>query len=146
MTKKKHLRQDISDSPEDQSKLKPDETLFDLPELKDIPGAERFGKNNAQIPGDATISSADEEGEGLLDDKNELDDSNISPLEKRLLSEPFDPSYDRDLPIESISLDETDDEGELLQETGQKRDLFGKDLDDELLREEDEESEGESQQ
>ena len=75
-----------------------------------------------------------------------LEDSDVTLLEKKLLSESFDPSYDTDLPIHSLSLDEKDNEGEILEEAGQDKDLFGEDLDDELVKEEDEETEGEDQQ
>jgi hypothetical protein len=146
MKNKKHIKEDISDSPEDENKLKPEETLFDLPELKDIPGAKRSGKSAGQMPGDITISSADEEAVDLLNGRTNPDDSNISPLEKKLLSESFDPSYDTDLPIDSLSLDNRDEDGEQLEEGSLDKDLFGKDLDNDLTREEDEESEGESQQ
>jgi hypothetical protein len=145
MKNKKYLHADISDSPEDQKKLKPDEAILDLPELKDIPGAGRSGKNDSQLPGDTTISSADEEGDELLEE-NDMEDENVSPLEKKLLNESFDPPYDTDLPLNSISLDDKDMEGELLEEEGTEKDLFGKDLDDQLIKEEDEESEGEGQQ
>ncbi len=146
MIKKKLLDQDITDSPKDQEKLKPDEALLDLPELKDIPGASRLGKNAARLPGDTTISSSDEEGDELFEDYEEFDDGNLSPIEKKLLSESFDPAYDTDLPVKTISLDDKDNEGELLEEEGPEQDLFGKDLDDDLVQEEDEESEGERQQ
>ena len=146
MTNKKILHEDIQDSPEDQERLKPDEAIMDLPEIKDIPGASRSGKNSSLLPGDTTISSADEEADDLLEDNDDLDDTNVSPLEKKLLRDSFDPSYDTDLPVGSISLDEKDNEGESLEEAGQEKDLFGKDLDDTLIEEEDEESEGENQQ
>jgi hypothetical protein len=146
MTNKKYLNEDITDSQEDQEKLKPDQAIFDLPELKDIPGANRSGKNADQLPGDITISSSDEEGDELLEENDGLDETNVSRLEKKLLRESFNPSYDQDLPVASLSLDDRDNDGDLLEETAQAKDLFGKDLDDELVREEDEESEGESQQ
>jgi hypothetical protein len=146
MTNKKYLHEDISDSPEDREKLKPDEGILNLPELKDIPGASRSGKNASDLPGDSTISSADEEADELFDDDEETDDGSVSPTEKKLLSESFDPAYDEDLPVGSLSLDEKDSEGELLEEGSQDKDLFGKDLDDDLIEEEDEETEGESQQ
>ena len=150
MTNKKYLHDDITDSPEDQEKLRPDQASLNLPEIKDIPGAGRSGKSASNLPGDTTISSADEEGDDLLGDDdldgdNENDD-NVNPLEKKLLRNSFDPSYDTDLPINSLSLDEKDNEGESLEEKGQAKDLFGKDLDDELIEEEDEESEGENPQ
>jgi hypothetical protein len=152
MTNKKYLHEDITDSAEDEEKLKPDHAVMDLPEIKDIPGASRSGKNALLFQGDITISSADEEGDDLLEDselpnENEgLDDGNVSPIEKKLLKDSFDPSYDSNLPVDSISLDDKDNESESLEEAGQAKDLFGNDLDDNLIEEEDEESEGENQQ
>jgi hypothetical protein len=146
MTNKEYLHSDITDSPEDQEKLKGDQGILDLPEIKDIPGARRSGKNANLLPGDSTISSADEEGDELLEDNDTMEDSDVTPLEKKLLAESFDPSYDTDLPIHSLSLDGKDNEGETLEEAGQDKDLFGQDLDDELVKEEDEETEGEGQQ
>jgi hypothetical protein len=146
MTNKKYLREDISDSPEDQAKLKGDEATLDLPELKDIPGAGRSGKNDSLLPRDTTISSADEEGDEILDGDDDLGGSNVSPLEKKLLRDSFDPSYDNDLPANTFSLDSSDNEGENLEEKSQDKDLFGEDLDDDLVEEEDEETDGESQQ
>jgi|GEM_PF-1155625 len=151
MTNKNYLHDDIQDSPEDQEKLKPDQATLDLPELKDIPGASRSGKNASLLPGDTTISSSDEEGDDLLDeDDDELSDENnmqnetdVTATEKKLLRDSFDPSYDTDLPVHSISLDRKDNEGVPLNESGMDRDLFGEDLDDSLVKEEDEESEGE---
>jgi hypothetical protein len=146
MTKKKYLHEDIADSPEDQEKLKPDQGELELPELSDIPGAGRSGKNIEMIPEKTTLSSADEEGDEIFDETIVSSENDVSPLEKKLLNDSFDQAYDSDLPVDSISLDDEDEEGELLEEAGQSGDLFGKDLDDELLKEEDEESEGETQQ
>ena len=152
MTNKNYLHDDIQDSPEDQEKLKPDQATLNLPELKDIPGANRSGKNAYLLPGDTTISSADEEADDLLDDddddemseeNNMRDETNVSPVERKILRDSLDPSYDTDLPVHSISLDRKDNEGVLLNESGMDRDLFGEDLDDSLVKEEDEESEGE---
>jgi len=146
MTKKKHLNEDLTDSAADQEKLQPDEAIFNLPELKDIPGATRSGKNIDQLPGYITISSSDEEADELLEESDSLEESDISPLEKKLLNESLGSADDEDLPVGSLSLDEKDNEGEFLQEESQSRDLFGNDLDNELVRQEDEESEGEGKQ
>jgi hypothetical protein len=152
MANKNYLHDDIQDSPEDQEKLKPDQATLNLPEIKDIPGAGRSGKNASLLPGDTTISSADEEADDLLnddevtDENNLRNESNVSRTEKRLLRDSLDPSYDSDLPIHSISLDRKDNDGVELNESGMDRDLFGEDLDDSLVKEEDEESEGEDQQ
>jgi hypothetical protein len=153
MTTKKYLHEDISDSPEDQEKLKPDQGTLQLPELKDIPRAGRTAKSRDVLPEIETFSSADEEADELFDEdtvssENDVrsSENDVSPLEKKLLSESLNSSYDTDLPVDSISLDDKDEEGELLEEGDQSGDLFGKDLDDELVKEEDEESEGETQQ
>ncbi len=137
MTNKKYLKEDITDSLQDQEKLKSDLAILDLPELKDIPGAS--GKNKTNPPTSLeTISSADEEADELFEDGKDSTETDVSPLEKELLNDAFDPSYDVDLPIQSLSLDDRDNEGELLEEAGMDKDLFGKDLDDNLIREEDE--------
>jgi len=154
MTNKNYLHDDIQDSPEDQEKLKPEQTTLNLPELKDIPGASRSGKYASLLPGDTTISSSDEEADELLaDDDDEMgeennmrDETDVNPAEKKLLRDSLDPSYDTDLPVHSISLDRKDNEGVSLNESGMDRDLFGEDLDDSLVKEEDEESEGEDDQ
>jgi hypothetical protein len=145
MTNKKYLHEDISDSPEDQEKLKGENATLNLPEIKDIPGAARSGKNSGSMPGDTTFSSADEEGDELFRDED-TEGSNVSSLDKQLLRNSFNPSYDSDLPVDSLSLDSGDNEGELLEEGSQAKDLFGKDLDDDLIEEEDEETDGEAQQ
>lgn len=71
--------------------------------------------------------------------KKETEDAKISDLEEKLLKDSFDPSYDVDLPVDAVSLDNKDNEGELLNEGSMSEDLFGEDLDEELIKEEDEE-------
>jgi hypothetical protein len=73
------------------------------------------------------------------DTQNATADAKISSLDKKLLKDSFDPSYDIDLPADSISLDDKDNEGEQLNEGNLSDDLFGEDLDDGLVREEDDE-------
>jgi hypothetical protein len=146
MAKKSYINEDITDSARDQEKLKPDLGSLQIPDIKDIPRAGLKQEEGDLASHDTTISSSDEEGENVLDEDVVLSESDISPLEKKLLGESFDASYDKDLPVDSISLDEKDNEGEPLEEAAQSEDFFGKDLDDDLETEEDEESEGESQQ
>lgn len=66
---KKHgLSSDLPDNEHDLERLKGDNAVFDLPEVKDIPGQEHI---RAMPPGemaDTTASSRDEEGEGLWDE------------------------------------------------------------------------------
>ena len=132
---------DLTDPQKDQQKLKGDQGTMDLPELKDIPGQENINPSSLVPPGDITISSEDEEGDNVLGSKN--DEGRITPLENGLLNQSFNPPYDADLPVEEISLDDRDAEGDRLEESGPEQDLFGEDLDDDLVDEEDEESEGE---
>ena len=105
---------------------------------------------------DVTISSAGEEGEGILDDLNTDADkiinteSDVTPQEKKLLEksaghQPTGETAD----FNKMALDERDNEGELLNEKGIKQDRTGEDLDtpgaeldnkDENIGEEDEEN------
>jgi hypothetical protein len=59
---------DLKDSKRDEERLKPDEAIIDLPDVKDIPGQEHIHPPALGELADTTISSADEEGEGLFDD------------------------------------------------------------------------------
>ena len=158
---------DLSDSKKDQQKMKSETITMDMPEVKDIPGQEHVKVPNIQEMQDVTISSADEEGDGLLDDLNNDDldtdelnvegnsvdtdlTSDVSEEEKQLLQkstghQQTDESWD----VDGISLDEKDNEGELLNEEGVRRSRSGADLDvpgadlddaDENIGEEDEEN------
>ncbi|HEY4155012.1 MAG TPA: hypothetical protein VGM24_06285 [Puia sp.] len=143
MKKTNEAASDLTDPKKDREKLKGDRGTLDLPELKDIPGQKKKGLSAGVPPGDTTISSADEEGDDVLG--NEDEDAFVSPQEEELPDQSFDPPYDADLPVEEISLDDRDSEGERLEESGPEQDLFGEDLDDDLTEEEDEESEGENE-
>ena len=61
---------DLTDPAKDQEKLKQEEFTIDMPEVKDIPGQEHIHPPVIREMQDTTISSADEEGEGILDDLN----------------------------------------------------------------------------
>lgn len=65
---------DLADSPHDEERLQGDEAVLDLPEVKDIPGQEFVQAPPLGMMADTTISSADEEGEGLFDDDAPGDD------------------------------------------------------------------------
>jgi len=139
--KKTNTAADLTDPEKDQQKLQGDQGTMGLPELEDIPGQKNTDPSLRVPPGDTTISSADEEGDKVLGSKN--DEARITPLENNLLNQSLKPPYDADLPVGEISLDDRDSEGERLEESGPQQDLFGEDLDDDLVEEEEEESEGE---
>ncbi|HWJ02728.1 MAG TPA: hypothetical protein VNU93_03550, partial [Verrucomicrobiae bacterium] len=64
-------KMDITDPKRDQERLKPDEGTIELPDVKDIPGQEFVNAPPMGMMADTTISSADEEGEGLFEDDEE---------------------------------------------------------------------------
>jgi hypothetical protein len=149
---------DLTDSPEDEAKLQGEETILDLPEVKDIPGQEHIHVPRMREFADITASSDDEEGAGLLDDLNdpddddieEDDDSNVSAEEAALLQDAADvtPGLEEER-LKKTALDSTDDEGEPLNEKGFSNAYSGTDLDvpgseddddDESIGEEDEEN------
>jgi len=148
---------DLKDSKKDQAKLQPENTIIDMPEVKDIPGQEHVQVPQFREMQDVTVSSADEEGDGILDDLNNEDEDavddasgNVTATEKNLLRksaghQPTDETKDFD----EMALDNRDNDGELLNEKSIKQDRSGEDLDtpgadlddaDENIGEEDEEN------
>jgi len=138
---------------------KKDKNTIDLPEVSDIPGQEHIRAPRLGEMADSTASSADEEGDDILEPGDGDDDlrlggkSNVSRGEKAMLG-----SIDRrraDSEDESLRtglLDSTDEDGTPLNEKsfGNERndDLSADDLDvpgeddtDEMPGEEDEENE-----
>ena len=84
---------DIKDPEKDQAKMQGETIVIDMPEVKDIPGQENVIPPRIREMEDITISSADEEGAGLLHDLNKEDEEgvatgnggNVTPAERRLL-------------------------------------------------------------
>jgi hypothetical protein len=62
---------DIADSPRDTERLQGDFAILDLPDVEDIPGQENIHVPPLGMLADTTISSADEEGDGLFDDDDD---------------------------------------------------------------------------
>jgi hypothetical protein len=143
---------DLIDSDKDKQKMEPETVILDLPEVKDIPGQEHIRPIPLNGLGDVTASSADEEGDGLLDDEDEedeLDDADVTPLEKELLRETGESTAsDEDQDIRRAVLDNTDEDGDPLNESeghplsGRDLDIPGSEDDDDLedIGEEDEEN------
>ena len=151
MTSKKTT--DLPDSEKDKRHLKSEEFEIDLPDAKDIPGQENI---HALPPGefaDTTISSADEEGTGILDDTEEQDEIsnqlnvNVTKDERKVLDDAAGKINSTDQQnLDSAQLDQYDEDGELLNEktglSGKDLDVPGSELDDdnEDIGEEDEEN------
>jgi hypothetical protein len=128
---------DIRDSAQDRERLKPDEATIELPDVKDIPGQEFVNAPPAGILGDTTISSADEEGEGLFDDDEEDEtdivmgtEADVSSEEKTALerADTYMPTGDEDR-LQQASMDSTDFDGEALNEASFGEEQSGADLD-----------------
>jgi len=72
---------DLTDSPSDQERLKPEITTIDLPDIEDIPGQENIHVPPLGELADTTISSDDEEdilnGDTLEGDPEEDNDDTI---------------------------------------------------------------------
>jgi hypothetical protein len=126
---------------------------LDLPEVKDIPGQEHIKPPRMGEMADTTASSADEEGEGILDEVNKDDDeiiagdSNVSEEERQLLDKTDRPVTDETADLDALALDATDEdtslnEGSNVLDMGEDLDVPGSELDDdnEELGEEDEEN------
>jgi hypothetical protein len=134
----------------------PDKNTIDLPELKDIPGQEHIRPLRLGELADDTASSADEEGDDVLEPKNDElgivmgNDGDVSAEERSVLANIDNTRADsEDEVLSEVELDNVDDDGTPLNEKSSRRDLAGDDLDvpgsedddaDEALGEEDEEN------
>ena len=128
--KKRNETVDLPESERDKELLKPDEGVLNLPDVKDIPGQEHV---TPFLPGemrDTTISSADEEGAGLLDTDEDIvadETANVTPVEKELLQRSSESMASKDdEQWKESQLDKTDEDGMPLNE---KINISGSDLD-----------------
>lgn len=136
---------DLTDPQRDQERLKPDEATIDLPEVKDIPGQEHVHVLPLGELADTTASSDDEEGAGLLDDLNSEDDTtirmgtdaDITSTDRETLERGDDYMPTRDEDRLAQAMDNTDFEGEPLNEAGFGTERTGKDLDTSGIDEDD---------
>jgi hypothetical protein len=112
---------------------KKDKNTMDLPEVSDIPGQEHVKPPRLGELGDSTASSADEEGDDILEEKDDLQlspDSNVSREERRALANIDNREVDtEDEVLNKAALDSTDNDGTPLNEGSFGRDVSGDDLD-----------------
>jgi len=125
---------------------------INLPEVKDIPGQEHIRAPRLGELADNTPSSADEEGDDVLEPKDDDfasgNDADVSSAEKAVLENiDYRKAESEDQPLIEGRLDDTDADGDPLNEDDD--DLTGDDLDvpgseeddaDEEIGEEDEEN------
>ena len=119
---------DIADSPGDSKRLQPESANLNLPDVKDIPGQKHVHVPKLRGAGDTTISSDDEEGKGIFENSEDLeDDQNVSAEEKELLQQTSESMASKDdIDMRRGTLDDKDFEDEPLNES---EELSGKDLD-----------------
>lgn len=142
---------DLKDSRRDRERMEPEEAELELPDVKDIPGQEHIQVAPLGELTDTTISSADEEGEGIFDDDDENAEdpflSNVSKDEKVALQDAADklPTQDQQN-LDRAKLERRDEDGDPLNEitdqSGSDLDIPGSEDDDanEAIGEEDEEN------
>jgi hypothetical protein len=115
------------------AKAKKDKNTIDLPDVKDIPGQEHVRPPHIGELGDTTSSSADEEGDDILESSDDdiLDgNSDVTADERRTLSNIDRRQADsEDLVLDAVSLDDKDDDGTPLNEESFEDDYAGDDLD-----------------
>ena len=137
---------DLTDSRKDREKLEPETATIDLPDVEDIPGQEYIKPPTLESFVDDTASSADEEGPVRKKNKEKDDAETIFKEEDKGLNDSTD---SEDYNIRRATLDNTDDEGDPLNEESFGEDVSGEDLDipgaddddgDEEIGEEDEEN------
>lgn len=128
---------DLPDSPQDREKLRTEETIIDLPDVKDIPGQEFVNVPSIGEMADTTISSADEEGEGVFGRDDRVNaapgspDFDVRPDELQALRDTtYMPTRDEDN-LRQARMDNVDFQGEPLNEAsfGEGQSLSGADLD-----------------
>jgi hypothetical protein len=126
---------DLPDSEKDREKLQPEETFIDLPDVKDIPGQEFVNAPPAGTLGDTTISSADEEGNGIFDRNDNEDlrrtgnDADVNRKERKVLEQiDYMPTND-EKNLQKASMDNVDFQNEPLNERSFGEERSGRDLD-----------------
>ena len=146
---KKALKsKDITESSEDKKQLQTDQANIKIPDVSDIPGQKHVHVPKMNEMADTTISSDDEEGKGLFDNTEGMEDnSNVTDEERERLEETsVSMSSDDDVRLRRAELDDKDLTGEPLNEaedvSGEDLDVPGEENDDPMedIGEEDEEN------
>jgi hypothetical protein len=144
---------DLPDTPGDAEKLKSEETMINLPDVKDIPGQEFVKAPPLGELSDTTIAADDEEGRSVFGDSDQLNEGNDADVDrdekKALADTEYYPSTDEDN-LRAAGLDDTDFDKDPLNEKGSIFDPLDDEENtaesnlEELLEEEDDEEEDES--
>ena len=126
---------DLPDNERDQKELQTEETILDLPDVKDIPGQEFVHNPSLDGLGDTTIASDDEEGTRIFDQDDDESttsgtDADVSKDEITALRDiTYMPTRDENN-LRRATMDNTDFEGEPLNERSFGEERNGKNLDE----------------
>ena len=130
---------DLPDSPHDEERLQPEETIIELPDVKDIPGQEFVQAPPLGMMADTTISSDDEEGVGVFDDvdENEMEEpdyvmgteADVPEEERKTLARTECLHTQDNERLKRDSMDSKDFQGEPLNERSFGEEQSGQDLD-----------------
>ncbi len=126
---------DLQDSQKDKDAMKEENVVINIPDVKDIPGQENIIPPPLGELADNTASSADEEGDLLFDntiDGSVMDnpDSNVTQEERETLERTVsDLPTEDDEALRMAALDDTDQDGDPLNESSFKNNLTGTGLD-----------------
>jgi hypothetical protein len=148
---RKGSQPDLHESSDDKKHLRQEKTTMDLPDVKDIPGQEHVRPMPPGEMADTTISSADEEGVGIIGLHDEEDlgaaEGNMTTEEKEMLEESgYSMGSNDDQQLKKARLDNADEDGtplnENIDQSGSDLDVPGSEDDDanEEIGEEDEEN------
>ena len=129
---------DLPDNKHDEQRLRPEETVINLPDVTDIPGQENVTVAPLGEMGDTTASSTDEEGDRIFNaSPDDLGlrmgtSADVNPKERRALDDDqYMPTQDEDN-LRRATLGNTDFQGEELNEEsfGGERSGYNMDIPD----------------
>jgi len=113
---------DLTDNQHDQERLRPEESVINLPDVEDIPGQENVTVAPLGEMADTTASSADEEGDRIFNQEEGAvplrmgTEGDVNPKERRALDDDYyTPTRDADN-LRNATMGNTDFQGEELNE------------------------------
>lgn len=136
--KPKSVYTDLPDNEHDEARMQNETVILDLPDVADIPGQEHIHVPRLREMEDVTIASDDEEGVGLFGDDDADEDTDLimgtdadvdMDDQQALESSTDDMPTDENFRLRNAGLDQTDNEGEPLNEGSTTTDVSGGDLD-----------------
>lgn len=127
---KEYMKTDFRDNERDSQLMESETVIMDLPEVQDIPGQQHIRVMPLGEMADTTISSADEEGAGLLDFDEADDDDDLDDDDDDLDDVLTDEEGDNSVVIDTGDEDFDEDEDLLGDDDIDDEDDLDEDLDE----------------